>query len=163
MSDDSNLRVGESERDRAVAELREHMVAGRLTTEELEQRIGAAYAAGTRSELAAVAVDLPISPVARQRALSEHQAHLRRRLLQEGGGAGGVSLICVVIWIASGASGDFWPLWVILATSIPFARDAWRLRGPAPDLEAVQASLDSRRNRRLARERRRSDRKGLPR
>jgi len=158
-----SLRVADADRERVVGELREHMLAGRLTSEEFEQRLGSAYGARTQADLDAVKVDLPMSPAVRQQALAERKAHLRRRLVQEGGGAVSCSLICVAIWVATGASGSFWPIWVILGTSLPLLRNAWRLLGPAPDLDAVEAHLNARREHRLAREQRRSHRRGLPR
>jgi hypothetical protein len=41
--------------------------------------------------------------------------------------------------------------------------DGWRLLGPAPDEEAVEAHLNASRERRLARDQRRSRSRGLPR
>ena len=41
------LRVSDADRDRAIAELSEHFQAGRLTTEELEDRTGRALQART--------------------------------------------------------------------------------------------------------------------
>jgi uncharacterized membrane protein len=153
MSDPSTLRVADADRERAVSELREHMVAGRLTAEEFEQRLGAVHGASTQADLDAVKADLPMSPAVLAQAHAERKAHLRRRLMQEAGGASGAWLISIVVWVAIGASGDFWPIWVILATSLPVVRDAWRILGPAPDLEAVEANLNARREHRLARER----------
>ena len=43
----SGLRVSDSDRDRAIAELSEHFQAGRLSTEELEERTGRALRART--------------------------------------------------------------------------------------------------------------------
>jgi hypothetical protein len=57
--DDLDLRVSDADRERAVSLLREHTVAGRLTLEELSERVELAYAARTEGELAAVASDLP--------------------------------------------------------------------------------------------------------
>jgi hypothetical protein len=71
----------------------------------------------------------------------------------------GVSVLCVAIWAASGATGSFWPIWVIIATLLPLIRDGWRLMGPAPDLEAVEAHIHASRARRLERERRRGGRR----
>ena len=86
MSDSSSLRVADADREQVADELREHMVAGRLTQEEFEERLGRAYEASTRAELDALKVDLPMSPATLQRALSKRKADLRRRLVQEGGG-----------------------------------------------------------------------------
>jgi hypothetical protein len=163
VSDSSSLRVADADREQVADELREHMVAGRLTQEEFEERLDRAYKASTRAELDALKVDLPISPATLQRALSRRKADLRRRLVQEGGGAVSISIVCVAIWVATGASGSFWPVWVILFTLLPLVRDAWRLLGPAPDLEAVEARMRARREHQLARESHRSRHRGLPR
>jgi hypothetical protein len=163
MSDPSSLRVADSDRERLTDELREHLVAGRLTPEEFEERLGLAYTASTRADLDALRVDLPLSPAAIQRALVERRGHLRRRLLQEAGGSASVSLVCVAIWAASGASGSFWPIWVILFALLPLVRDGWRLFGPAPDEQAVEARLEARSARRMTREGRYSRHRRLPR
>jgi hypothetical protein len=66
-------RVADADRERVIEELREHMLAGRLTAEEFEERIGSAHAARTRADLDAVSIDLPMSPAV-QKALSERKA-----------------------------------------------------------------------------------------
>ena len=58
------LRVSDADRDRAIAELSEHFQAGRLTTEELEDRTGRALQARTAGELAEPFTDLPRQPPA---------------------------------------------------------------------------------------------------
>jgi hypothetical protein len=163
MSDLSSLRVADADREQLIDELREHAGAGRLTSEELEDRIGDAYRASTRADLDAVRADLPVSSTSVKRALSKRKAHLRRRLVQEAGGSVGVSLLSVGVWVASGPAGDFWPGWVIGVTLLPVVRDAWRLLGPASDLELVEARLQARHERQLARGRRRHRYRGLPR
>jgi hypothetical protein len=145
MSDPSSLRAADSDREQLAGELREHMLAGRLSSEEFEQRLEKAYAASTRGELDALRSDLPISPVVLRGELAKRRAHLRRRLIQEGGGGLGVSAVCVVIWLSNGAGENFWPAWVILFSLLPLIRDAWRLFGPAPDLESVERHLEARR------------------
>jgi hypothetical protein len=52
---------------------------------------------------------------------------------------------------------------VIGATLLPVVRDAWRLLGPAGDLDVVQARLQARHERHLTRGRRRHRYRGLPR
>ncbi|HEX3963973.1 MAG TPA: DUF1707 domain-containing protein [Trebonia sp.] len=52
-------RVGDAERDATAAELREHYAAGRLSLDELNERISQAFAARTRGDLSAVMHDLP--------------------------------------------------------------------------------------------------------
>jgi hypothetical protein len=82
--------------------------------------------------------------------------------VQEAGGGLGVSALCVGIWLASGPSSGFWPGWVIGLALLPVVRDSWRLFGPASDLEVVEARLQARHERNLARARRHRYR-GLPR
>ena len=163
MNDSPAMRVADADRERVGEELREHLIAGRLTQEEFEERLERTYQAKTRAELEAVSTDLPMSPASVERAIGERRRHLRRRLLQEAGGAAGVSLVCVAIWAASGASGSFWPIWVIIFALLPLVRNSWRLFGPAPDEDRVEASLAARRRQRPARSERHERRRGLPR
>ena len=156
MPDPGQIRVSDAERERLVEELHEHTVSGRLTAEELDERLGAVYAARTRSDLDALRADLPVSTVAARAALVERKSHLRRRLVQEAGASAAASLVCVAIWLASGATGAFWPIWVIIFTLLPLLRDSWRLLGPGSDIDVVEARLQARHERRLARDHRRS-------
>jgi len=158
MSDRPGLRVADADRERVITELREHMLAGRLTSEEFEERLGSAYEARTRADLDAVRADLPMSPAAIDHALAERRVRLRRKLAQEGGGALGLWVMCIAIWAASGAQSSFWPIWVIIATAFPLVRNGWRLYGPAPDPDSVEAHLNAKRRHQLERERRRSRR-----
>jgi hypothetical protein len=57
------IRVSDTERDQAVAELSEHYQAGRLTLEEFDDRSGLALRARTGSELVALFDDLPTTVV----------------------------------------------------------------------------------------------------
>src|SRR5271166_5934371 len=161
MGDPSELRIADADREQLVDELREHAVAGRLTSEELEERIGKAYGATTRADLERLKADLPVSSTSVRLALSKRKGQLQRRLMQEAGGSVGLWVICVGIWLADGASGSFWPGWVIAFTLLVLLRDAWRLFGPASDQEVVHARLQARHERRLARGHRHRYR-GLP-
>jgi hypothetical protein len=60
--DEASLRVSDDDRDRAVASLREHLLAGRLTLEEFTERVDEALRAKVGSELAVVQRDLPATP-----------------------------------------------------------------------------------------------------
>ena len=91
--------------------------------------------------------DLPALPATREQEraeLVERRRQLQRRLLQETGGVLGAFLICTVIWLASGAEGSFWPIWVGLAAAITLVRNGWRLYGPAPELDRVERELERR-------------------
>jgi len=56
---DNRLRTSDADRDRAVARLRDHFVAGRLTAAELDERLAAALNAKTFDDLRRVLADLP--------------------------------------------------------------------------------------------------------
>jgi Domain of unknown function (DUF1707) len=53
------IRIGDAERDVATRELGEHFVAGRLTLDELHERLGLVLSARTHGQLARVMADLP--------------------------------------------------------------------------------------------------------
>jgi hypothetical protein len=55
------MRVSDAEREAAAAELREHFASGRLTQDEMDERLTAVFAAKTRADLNAVFTDLPSS------------------------------------------------------------------------------------------------------
>jgi Domain of unknown function (DUF1707) len=54
-----DLRIGDADRDRAAASLRENYAQGRLSLEEFNERLDAAFAASTQGQLALVTSDLP--------------------------------------------------------------------------------------------------------
>ena len=58
-SQKTQLRIGDTERDRAVAALGDHFAAGRLTNEEFEQRMEQAIKARFNDDLEHLFVDLP--------------------------------------------------------------------------------------------------------
>jgi Domain of unknown function (DUF1707)/Cell wall-active antibiotics response 4TMS YvqF len=62
------IRASDADRERAIALLREHSVAGRLTLEEFTERMAVAATAQTTAELEDLARDLPHAPVASRRA-----------------------------------------------------------------------------------------------
>ena len=156
---DPSLRASDEDRERLVAELNEHSVAGRLTTDDLEQRVRDAYAARTTGELDALRRDLPATPRQLAVAHAERRARLTRRLVQETGGSLGAFVVCTGIWLISGASGQFWPVWVLIVVVLSFVRSGWALYGPAPDLDAVEAQLETRRTQRSGRHAQRDDRR----
>ena len=54
-----DVRASDAERDLTVERLQRAVGQGRLSMEEFEDRVGVAYAARTRGELAALTRDLP--------------------------------------------------------------------------------------------------------
>jgi hypothetical protein len=167
MSDPGQIRASDADRDRVAEALRDHFAAGRLSEEELSDRIDAVYKATTMQELDHLRGDLPTlpaSPLASRAELAHRRAELRRQLLQRAGGAFTPFTICTVIWAASGADAPFWPVWLLILPMVFLARNAWRLYGPAPELDRVQAELQHRasRHRREHRRGRDSRRRELP-
>jgi hypothetical protein len=122
-----DLRVGDREREATADALREHGAAGRLEPDELEERLGAAYAARTQADLDRLTYDLPARdalPAKRQRSLP---ADARRLIF----GALAADVLAVAIWAAAGAEGDwqeFWPKWVFILTTVILVRRLLRLR-----------------------------------
>ncbi len=67
----AQLRIGDAERDAAVAALGEHYAAGRLTREEFDDRAGRATAARFDADLAPLFADLPGARQVTQRRAGE--------------------------------------------------------------------------------------------
>jgi hypothetical protein len=53
------LRIGDAERDTAAADLGEHYAAGRLTLDELNERLDAVFSSKTFGQLTRIMADLP--------------------------------------------------------------------------------------------------------
>ena len=161
MADTSSLRVSDQDREEAARQIREHYAAGRLSEDELNERLEAVYGSRTEADLAAVRADLPALPATRAAGLTELRARrsqLQRRLLQQSGGGVALVALCTAIWLIDGANGQFWPVWVMIVVLIPLLRNGWRLYGPAPDLDRVEAELE-RRERHAERQSRRAERR----
>jgi hypothetical protein len=138
-----------------AGEIREHYAAGRLDDDELSSRLSAAYGAKTQSQLQAVRADLPALPVApavQKAELVARRGQLSRQLVQQTGASLSPFIICTVIWAASGATGFFWPVFLLIAVVLPFVRNGWALYGPAPELERVERHLQRREYERRAHE-----------
>jgi hypothetical protein len=63
MATDDSIRASDVDREAVVATLREAYTAGRLTLDEFDERMAAAYASKTWGDLRALTKDLPIQPV----------------------------------------------------------------------------------------------------
>ncbi|HEV3000050.1 MAG TPA: DUF1707 domain-containing protein [Solirubrobacteraceae bacterium] len=109
-------RASDTERDQAISDLRAHAAEGRLSVEELDERLAAALAAKTRADLAALLDDLPRRPRDRTR---ERAEHVRSYLA--------VMALLVAIWALTGA-GYFWPVWPILGWGVFVLPDALAVR-----------------------------------
>jgi hypothetical protein len=106
----SQLRVSDAERERMVDALRDHYADGRLSSDELEERVERAYHATTRGDLSALMRDLPSDRPrrARERMAKANRDAWRAHLTSYAAVNGGL----VGIWAATGG-GEFWPAWSI--------------------------------------------------
>jgi hypothetical protein len=137
MTDVSRIRVSDADREQAASDLRDHYAAGRISSDELSDRLDQVYAAQTGAELDGLRRDLPeLHPVRRS---DPRRVAARRRLYQDAGVVVMADVGCVGIWAVSGAHATFWPAWVILLSALRIGRDGWRLFGPGGELETGSA------------------------
>lgn len=104
-----DVLASDTERERVVDALRGHAAAGRLDTDELEERLGAAYGARLRADLLPLLADLPAPAELRPRA--------RRRTLPNAAPVIALAILLIAIWALTGA-GYFWPIWPIGAVAL---------------------------------------------
>jgi len=122
-SRDPSIRASDEDRESTAAELRDHYAAGRLTSDEFNERLDKAYAAKTLGDLAALKTDLPapasaglgqlpepIQPAGPVAAGSDRFPVAWRAAW---GSWASVSLILFVIWALSGGGGNLWFLWPV--------------------------------------------------
>jgi hypothetical protein len=62
MATDDPIRASDADRDAVVTTLRDAYTAGRLTLDEFDERMAAAYAGRTWGDLREITVDLPVQP-----------------------------------------------------------------------------------------------------
>jgi CubicO group peptidase (beta-lactamase class C family) len=142
-----DVRASDTDRERIAEQLSRHAAAGRLSAEELNERLDTAYAARTHGELAPLTADLPDDPAVAGPAPDPGRELAKRRLAHRAGAALMPIGLCIAIWAASGASGSFWPVWVIIACAVGLARDGWRVLGPGRDLSDEELGIDRRHDR----------------
>ncbi len=113
------VRTSEAERDRVIASLSNHYALGRLSLDELNQRVDQALRAKTRDQLGTLLLDLPVESTAPpQPPIHSGVTHPKDQLQRTPWAPWAVTAItCLVIWlatsIAEGAALYFWPAWVI--------------------------------------------------
>jgi hypothetical protein len=118
-------RASDAERERAAEALRRHHADGRLSTDELEERVGRAYAATTLGDLDGLFADLP-----RLQSPDGERPPRPRRIWPP---AFALPLIALLFAIAvvSSAHGLFlvWPLMFFLFFRLTHRSYWWRSRG----------------------------------
>lgn len=104
------VRASDAERETVATRLRDAAAAGRLSLEEADERMAAAYAAVTRDELTPLTADLPAPPAPRsgprRRGPLTHGA--RRALAVHAAVAFVLAVFLVTRW-AIGPVAWFWP------------------------------------------------------
>lgn len=144
-SHESSVRASDADRERVVESLREHYGAGRLSDDELSERVELAYGVRTMPELQALTVDLPSPPETRRgNRRSALEASVRTHLAIYVV----VNVVLIGIWAASGG-GYFWPIWSILGWGIGVGCHAAPLLGKRsqPHHRSAVASERTRRRR----------------
>jgi hypothetical protein len=117
------MRVGDAEREQAIAALGEHMSLGRLTVDEYGERAGDAAAAKTRAELLEPFADLPeprphfdTHPAPSEAATRRHEPGAWRQPAVLGALLALVVLAAVVLFAVTGHAGFFFlilgPFWI---------------------------------------------------
>jgi Domain of unknown function (DUF1707) len=104
-----DVLASDPERERVAEALRGHAAAGRLDTDELDERLGIAYGARLRAELLPLLADLPAPWAPRPRAQRRPMPNLVPLLV--------LAAALIAIWALTGA-GYFWPIWPIGAVAL---------------------------------------------
>jgi hypothetical protein len=120
------VRVGDRERDAAAAALRHHFSLGRLSHEELEDRLDIVVAARDRADLRRALRGLPPERL-RGAAVAGYRVQ-RRVLPYHAWGWAAVNGGLIGIWELAGA-GLFWPAVVLAPTSALLAAHGMGSRG----------------------------------
>jgi len=128
--------VCDREREQHVDLLGRHAGLGRLTVDELEQRVERAYGARTRDQLDAVLAELPA--LAQPGAESWEAAAKKRRGIRAADLAPylGGSLSMIAAWALTGAD-YFWPIWPMLGWGVGIASHALRAQLGRPGCRAA--------------------------
>ncbi|NDU74244.1 DUF1707 domain-containing protein [Actinomadura sp. DSM 109109] len=128
MAPNPEIRASDADRDQVAASLREHCAEGRITMEELQERLDAAYAARTLGQLQEITSDLPEEdlyqlpvPAAQSKGTASPARRPSGDLEPRGNGAmwgawatvGAINLtVWLIILLTTGAVYPWW-IWVV--------------------------------------------------
>jgi hypothetical protein len=161
------IRISDADRKLVASALSKNAAEGRLTLEELEERLGTVYSAKTYAELQPLLSDLPegvaTSSIANQpqrragRARGRRRARMRFRRGRRWSTYIRVNALCWAIWgvsvvtswpaahghmAAVGNLEGLWPLWVTVPWGVlRLTRGAGRKQAPEPPEQALQAGF----------------------
>ena len=127
------LRASDADRDRAVAQLRQHLSDGRLTVEEFSERLDQAYAARTTADLDHALRELPyVQPTDDHAAVAERAKQRRNELRDLRANLVSYLLVntfLVLVWLVTTPGGYFWPIWPLLGWGLGVALHAYKTLG----------------------------------
>lgn len=145
-------RVSDSQREQVVRDLTRHCGDGRLTLDELEERVAEAYAATTAEDLRRALRELPrspspiVQPAGPPVRTKPSDAPVRKKSDLDARRGGQVALtihaivyvsviaLLISIWFMSSPFGYFWPMWtavpwgVLLGVHAAIHKTIWALR-----------------------------------
>jgi Domain of unknown function (DUF1707) len=127
------IKASDAERDAVVAALSEHFQAGRLTTEELEERTGRALAARTVGGLDELTTDLPAprpAPPVAPTVAPRRPGYLT--MLPWVVPLAALVIVGLTVGAAAGHQG--WGIWWVVPAALIVARRVARGRGIRRDL-----------------------------
>ena len=137
--------MSEAERQRVLDRLRDETTAERLSLDEFEERASEAWAATTPGELLHALRDLPqpessVAPAAVESEPPDLDAkakrHYRASIRNQAASWVGANAFFGAIWLSNGADGKFWPLWILLPTSVGLVTSL--IRGPERERRAAE-------------------------
>lgn len=111
-----SIRASDADRERVVELLRQHSAEGRLSSEEFDERLSAAYAAKTMGALAELTTDLPVDLAEHSRKQAElaraqaNRVPLNRQMRAAISSWASLAVVLTVVWAISGG-GYYWPAW----------------------------------------------------
>jgi hypothetical protein len=108
------MRASDAEREEVAAQLRDHCAAGRLTPEELDDRLAVAYGARLRGDLKKLTEDLP--KLGKRRRNLEPLARQQNKRAEFTHDVFSFVIVGVALWIAwlLLGKGWFWPAVVLV-------------------------------------------------
>ncbi|WP_280455368.1 DUF1707 SHOCT-like domain-containing protein [Nocardia brasiliensis] len=109
MVDIPGARITADERDRALRELSAHLVAGRLSLVEFDERSSLAAAVTTKTEMAALFTDLPGQVPSRHDAARRTRVSTRALLVALG------TVVLLITFLTFLVIGAWW--WLVVPTS----------------------------------------------
>jgi hypothetical protein len=146
------IRASDTDRDRTVAQLRQHLAEGRLTMEEFSERVDEAYAARTMADLQQVLRELPHVRVNEPRTPEQREQAKGKQLKRQRQLRGQVVVFLLVnafliaIWAATSVAARelifFWPIFPLLGWGLGLAVQFWQVYGEREDRDDGGGSDD---------------------